>query len=210
MNNNSGEQVLYVDPIITEIEIFLPEERKPTDYKKERNTGSLETRECLQKSLLTSTTTGYIPDLSTGYKPQISNFLTEGNHPSSNDETVSSTPKPSVDCLDLGKNARFKNYPNFAFSVSSVNSLSSTLFHEELSLILNQGECSPPDMQNSIEKETTMLLENAPPNETEQTLLPDEFVSCLGIMNEELPCVNPYFPQNILESHFSRISLLEK
>ncbi|XP_016020026.2 interleukin-23 receptor [Rousettus aegyptiacus] len=210
MNNNSGEQVLYVDPIITEIEIFLPEEHKPTDYKKERNTGSLETRECLQKSLLTSTTTGYIPDLSTGYKPQISNFLTEGNHPSSNDETVSSTLKPSVDCLDLGKNARFKNYPNFAFSVSSVNSLSSTLFHEELSLILNQGECSPPDMQNSIEKETTMLLENAPPNETEQTLLPDEFVSCLGIMNEELPCVNPYFPQNILESHFSRISLLEK
>lgn len=209
MNNNSSEQVLYVDPVIAEIEIFLPEERKPTDYKKKRNTGSLETRGCLQKSLLTSTTVGYIPDLSTGYKPQISNFLTEGNHPSNDDETVSSTLKPSVDSLDLGKNARFKN-SDFAFSVSSVNSLSNILFREELSLILNQGECSPPDMQNSIEEETTMLLENAPPNETEQTLLPDEFVSCLGIMNEELPCVNPYFPQNILESHFSRISFLEK
>lgn len=209
MNNNSSEQVLYVDPVIAEIEIFLPEERKPTDYKKKRNTGSLETRGCLQKSLLTSTTVGYIPDLSTGYKPQISNFLTEGNHPSNDDETVSSTLKPSVDSLDLGKNARFKN-SDFAFSVSSVNSLSNILFREELSLILNQGECSPPDMQNSIEEETTMLLENAPPNETEQTLLPDEFVSCLGIMNEESPCVNPYFPQNILESHFSRISLLEK
>ncbi|XP_006919363.1 interleukin-23 receptor [Pteropus alecto] len=207
--NNSSEQVLYVDPVIAEIEIFLPEERKPTDHKKEKNTGSLETRGCLQKSLLTSTTVGYIPDLSTGYKPQISNFLTEGNHPSNDDETVSSTLKPSVDSLDLGKNARFEN-SDFAFSVSSVNSLSNILFREELSLILNQGECSPPDMQNSIEEETTMLLENAPPNETEQTLLPDEFVSCLGIMNEESPCVNPYFPQNILESHFSRISLLEK
>lgn len=41
---------------------------------------------------------------------------------------------------------------------------------------------SPPDMQNSIEGETAMLLEDALLKETipEQTLLPDEFVSCLG------------------------------
>ncbi|XP_006191073.1 interleukin-23 receptor [Camelus ferus] len=211
MNNNSSEQVLYVDPMITEIEIFLPEE-KPMDYRKEKNTGSLETRDSLQKSLLTDTTVVYIPDPNTGYKPQISNFLTEGNHLSTNDETALSTLRPPADSLDLGRNARFKNYPNFAFSMSSMNSLSNTLFLEELSLILNQGECNPPDTQNSVEGETAMLLENASPNETipEQTLLPDEFVSCLGIMNEELPTINSYFPQNILESHFDRISLLEK
>lgn len=212
MNNNSSEQVLYVDPVITEIEIFLPEENKPTDYKTEKNTGSLETTDCLQKSLLTNTTVVYIPGLSTGYKPQISNFLTGGNHLSKNDDTSSSTLKPPADTLDLGENARFKRYPNFAFSVSSRNSLSNTLFLEELSLILNQGECSPLDIQNSVEGETAMLLENASPNETipEQTLLPDEFVSCLGVMNEELPSINSYFPQNILENHFNTISLLEK
>ncbi|XP_025283861.1 interleukin-23 receptor [Canis lupus baileyi] len=212
MNNNSSEQVLYADPVITEIEIFLPEEHKPTDYKAEKNTGSLETRDCLQNSLLTNTTVVYIPGLSTGYKPQISNFLTGGNHLSKKDETSSSTLKPLADSSDLGGNARFKKYPNFAFSVSSMNSLSNTLFLEELSLILNQGERSPLDMQNSVEGETTMLLENASPNETipEQTLLPDEFVSCLGIMNEELPSINSYFPQNILENHFNTISLLEK
>ncbi|XP_022436853.1 interleukin-23 receptor [Delphinapterus leucas] len=211
MNNNSREQVLYVDPVITEIEIFLPEE-KPMDYKREKNTGSVETNDSLQKSLLTNTTIVYIPDLNTGYKPQVSNFLTGGNHLSNNDETASSTLEPPADCLNLGKNARFKKYPNFSFSVSSMNSLSNTLFLEELSLILNQGECSPPDMQNPVEGETTMLLENASPNENipEQTLLPDEFVTCLGSMNEALPSINSYFPQNILESHFNRISLLEK
>lgn len=211
MNNNSREQVLYVDPVITEIEIFLPEE-KPMDYKREKNAGSVETNDSLQKSLLTNTTIVYIPDLNTGYKPQISNFLTGGNHLSKNDETASSPLEPPADCLNLGKNARFKKYPNFSFSVSSMNSLSNTLFLEELSLILNQGECSPPDMQNPVEGETTMLLENASPNETipEQTLLPDEFVTCLGSMNEALPSINSYFPQNILESHFNRISLLEK
>nr|XP_025839044.1 interleukin-23 receptor [Vulpes vulpes] len=212
MNNNSSEQILYADPVITEIEIFLPEEHKPTDYKAEKNTGSLETRDCLQNSLLTNSTVVYIPGLSTGYKPQISNFLTGGNHLSKKDETSSSTLKPLADSSDLGGNARFKKYPNFAFSVSSMNSLSNTLFLEELSLILNQGERSPLDMQSSVEGETTMLLENASPNETipEQTLLPDEFVSCLGIMNEELPSINSYFPQNILENHFNTISLLEK
>uniref|UniRef100_A0A8D1EZA1 Interleukin-23 receptor n=3 Tax=Sus scrofa TaxID=9823 RepID=A0A8D1EZA1_PIG len=212
MNNNSSEQVLYVDPVITEIEIFLPEE-KPMGYKKEKNTGSLETRNSLQTSLLSNTTVVYIPDLNTGYKPQISNFLTGGNHLSNNDETASSTLEPPADALNLGKNARFKKHPHFAFSVSSMTSLSNTLFLEELSLILNQGECSPTDLQNSIEGETTVqLLENASPSETipEQTLLPDEFVSCLGRMNTELPSINSYFPQNILESHFNRISLLEK
>ncbi|KAM8792310.1 interleukin-23 receptor [Rhynchonycteris naso] len=211
MNNNSSEHVLYVEPMITEIEILLQEEHKPTDYKKEI-TGSLETRDCLQKSLLTNTTIVYIPNLNTGYKPQISKFLSKGNHLSSNDETVSSTLNPPVDFLDLEKNARFKKYPNFALSVSNMNSLSNTLLLEELNLILNQGECSPSDRQNSIEGETTMLLENASPSETipEQTLLPDEFVSCLGITNKELQSSNSYFPQNILESHFNRISLLEK
>nr|XP_054092391.1 interleukin-23 receptor [Callithrix jacchus] len=212
MNDNSSEQVLYVDPMITEIsEIFIPQHR-PTDHKKEKNTAPLETRDYLQNSPFDNTTVVYIPDLNTGYKPQISNFLPGGNHLSKNDEITSLTLKPPFDSLDLGNNPRLKKHPNFAFSVSSVNSLSNTLFLEELSLILNQGECSPPDIQNSIEEEPTTLLENNSPNETipEQTLLPDEFVSCLGILNEELPSTNSYFPQNILESHFSRISLLEK
>lgn len=29
MNNRPSEQVLYVDPLITEIEIILPEEKNP-------------------------------------------------------------------------------------------------------------------------------------------------------------------------------------
>ncbi|KAK2107191.1 Interleukin-23 receptor [Saguinus oedipus] len=212
MNDNSSEQVLYVDPMITEIsEILIPQHR-PTDYRKEKSAAPLETRDYLQNSPFDNTTVVYIPDLNTGYKPQISNFLPGGNHLSNNEEITSLTLKPPFDSLDLGNNPRLKKHPNFDFSVSSVNSLSNTLFLEELSLILNQGECSPPDIQNSKEEEPTTLLENDSPNETipEQTLLPDEFVSCLGILNEELPSTNSYFPQNILESHFSRISLLEK
>ncbi|XP_063481349.1 interleukin-23 receptor isoform X1 [Symphalangus syndactylus] len=211
MNNNSSEQVLYVDPMITEIkEIFIPE-HKPTDYKKE-NTGPLETRDGLENSLFDNTTVVYIPDLNTGYKPQISSFLPGGNHLSNNNEITSLTLKPPVDSLDSGNNPRLQKHPNFAFTVSSVNSLSNTLFLGELSLILNQGECSSPAIQNSVGEEATMLLGNDSPSETipEQTLLPDEFVSCLGIVNEELPSINSYFPQNVLESHFNRISLLEK
>nr|KAF6382248.1 interleukin 23 receptor [Pipistrellus kuhlii] len=212
MNNNSSEQVLYVDPVMTEIEIFLQEEHKPMDHKKGNNTGALETAGCLQKSLLTGTTVVYIPDINTGYKPQVSNFLTEEDHFNNDDDTDASALKPTVDSLDLEKNALFKKYPKFALSVSSMHSLNNTLFLEELSLILNQGESNPSDMQNSTEEETTLLLGHASPRETlpEQTLLPDEFVSCLGIMNEELPSSNSYFPQNVLENCFNRMSLLEK
>ncbi|XP_010603408.1 interleukin-23 receptor [Fukomys damarensis] len=209
VNNNSSEQVLYVDPVITEIiEISPSEDHKPADYRKEMKTGAQD----MKASLFTKSNVVYIPDLSAGYKPQISNFLPGRNHVSNTDEIDPSAPQPAVDSLDLGKNARFKKYPQLAFSVSSMNSLNNTLILEELSLILSQGECSPPDAQNSVEDESTVLLECDSPRESlpEQTLLPDEFVSCLGIMNEELPSVNPYFPQSILESHFNRISLLKK
>ncbi|XP_004699410.1 interleukin-23 receptor [Echinops telfairi] len=212
MNNNSSEQFLYTDPMITEIrETFLSEERKPTDYKKGTGTESQGTRDCLQESLLVNSSVVYIPDLNTGYKPQISNFLPGESSLSNNGETDSSTLKPLVDSLDLGKNAILKKYPHFDFSVSSMNSLGNALILEELSLILNQGECKPRDVQDSIEGETSGLLENGSLSGTipEQTL-PDELVSCLGVTNEELPSINPYFPQNILEEHFSKILLWEK
>ncbi|XP_006862558.1 PREDICTED: interleukin-23 receptor [Chrysochloris asiatica] len=207
VTNNPSEQVLYTDPMITEIrEVFFPEAHTLTDNNKGSQTGPQEMRDCLQESLLTNTTVVYIPDLNTGYKPQISNSLPGENPLSNNNETDSSILKTPVGSLDLGKNAISKKYPSFAVSVSSMNSLGNTLCLEELSLILNQGECNPHDRQNSIEGETTILLGNTSPNETipDQTLLPDEFVSCLGIMNEELPSINPYFPQSILEEHFNR------
>ncbi|XP_006171465.1 interleukin-23 receptor [Tupaia chinensis] len=212
INHNSSEQVLYVDPLITEIrEIFLPEESKPTDYEQEKNTGSLETGDCPQNPLFASTTVVYIPDPNAGYKPQISNLLPGENHLSNNDDITSSTLKPPADSLNLEKNARLKKYPNFAFSISSINLLSNSPFLEELDLILNLEDCSPSARRNSAE-ETTTLLENDSPSETipGQTWLSDELVSCLGIVNEELPAINPYFPQNILENHFNRISPLEK
>uniref|UniRef100_A0A8D2D0H8 Interleukin-23 receptor n=1 Tax=Sciurus vulgaris TaxID=55149 RepID=A0A8D2D0H8_SCIVU len=211
VTSNANEQVLDVDPEITEIrELFIPEEHKSMDCKE--NTGSLETSDCLPKSLFTSTPIVYIPDLHTGYKPQISSLLPGGHHLSQSDERDSSTPTPQVDSLGLGKNVRFKKYPNFGFSVASMNSLDNTLVLEELSLILNQGECSPLDLPNSTTGETTTFLENDSPNDPipEQTLLPDDFVSCLGIMDKELPSINSYFPQNILENHINRISFLEK
>ncbi|XP_020038034.2 interleukin-23 receptor [Castor canadensis] len=209
MNNNPREPVLYVDPMITEIrEIFLAE-RKPTDYKKEKKIGALD---FLQTSPFTNTNVVYIPDLNTGYKPQISNFAPQGNHFSNHDEVDFSIPELPADSLDMGKNVRLKECPNFAFPFPTMTSLSNTLILEELSLILNQGECHLPDTQNSMEGETTRFLESDSPSEStlEQTLLPDEFVSSLGTMNDDLPSVSSYFPQNILESHFNSISLLEK
>ncbi|XP_004634082.1 interleukin-23 receptor [Octodon degus] len=205
VSNNPGEQVLYVDPVIAEIrEVVLPEEYKPAHHRKEASAGG----QAAQAAALPSSAVVYVPALSSGYKPQISGPLPGGDHLSSGEETNPSPLRATVGSLDLAKNARGGQHPQFAFPVSSMDSLSGTLILEELSLILNQGECGPPDILNTTEGESTLLLgSDAVP---EQTVLPDEFVSCLGIVNEELPSANPYFPQNILESCFSRISLPQK
>ncbi|ERE66391.1 interleukin-12 receptor subunit beta-2 [Cricetulus griseus] len=197
--NNAGEQALYVDPVLTEVSEVTPLEHKPT--------GLLETRDCALTTLSTSSSVVYIPDLNTGYKPQVSNLPLGGSHFISKDERESTT----LEDAD-GHFARLKTYPGFAFSASSMTLLSKTLILDELSLILNQGEFNPLDIQNSRQEETNMILESNTPSETipEQTLLSDEFVSCLAIGNEDLPSINSYFPQNILESQFNGISLLQK
>lgn len=206
-NENASEQALYVDPILTEISEISPLEHKPTDYKKDRLTGFLETRDCPLTTLSTSSSVVYIPDLNTGYKPQVSNVPPEENHFINRDERDPMSLEATGDHF-----ARLKTYPNFTFSASSMTSLSKTLILDELSLVLNQGEFNSLDIQNSRQEETSMILQNDSPSETipVQTLLPDEFVSCLAIGSEDLPSINSYFPQNVLESHFSGIPLLQK
>lgn len=194
-----------MDPVLTEVSETTPPEHKPTGYKEEKLMGLLETRDCPLTMLSTSSSVVYIPDLNTGYKPQISNAPPEKNHFISRDEE-STTLEATGDCF-----ARLKIYPNFAFSSSSTTLLSKTLILDELNLVLNQGEFNPLEIQNSRQEETTMVLESGSASETipEQTLLSDEFVSCLAIGSEDLPSVHSYFPQNILESQFSGISLFK-
>ncbi|KAH0510561.1 Interleukin-23 receptor [Microtus ochrogaster] len=204
-DNTASEHDLYMDPVVTEVSETTPLEHKPTGYKEEKLVGLLETRDCPLTMLSTSSSVVYIPDLNTGYKPQISNVPPEENHFITRDEE-STTLDATGDCF-----ARLKIYPNFAFSSSSTTLLSKTLILDELNLVLNQDAFNPLEIQNSRQEETTMILESGSPSETipEQTLLSDEFVSCLAIGSEDLPSVNSYFPQNILESQFSGISLFK-
>lgn len=196
-----------MDPVLTEIREISPLEHKPADYKEERLTGLLETRDCPLTTLSTSSSVVYIPDLNTGYKPQVSNVPPGGNHFINRDERDHTSLEATDDHFD-----RFKTYPNFQFSASSMTLLSKTLILDELSLVLNQGEFNSLDIQNSRQEDTSMILQSDSPSEIipAQTLLSDEFISCLAIRNEDLPSINSYFPQNVLESHFSRISLLQK
>ncbi|KAL1778041.1 interleukin-23 receptor, partial [Sigmodon hispidus] len=204
-NYNDSEQTLYVDPVLTEISEISPLEYRPTGCKEKRLTELLETRDCPLTMLSNSSSVVYIPDFNTGYKPQTSNILPGENH--FRDERESATLEATGDHI-----TRLKTYPNFAFSASSMTLLSKTLILDGLSLILNQGEFNPLDLQNSRQEETAMILESDTPSETipEQTLLSDEFVSCLAIGSEDLPSINSYFPQDILERQFSGISLLQK
>ncbi|NP_653131.3 interleukin-23 receptor precursor [Mus musculus] len=206
-NDNASEQALYVDPVLTEISEISPLEHKPTDYKEERLTGLLETRDCPLGMLSTSSSVVYIPDLNTGYKPQVSNVPPGGNLFINRDERDPTSLETTDDHF-----ARLKTYPNFQFSASSMALLNKTLILDELCLVLNQGEFNSLDIKNSRQEETSIVLQSDSPSETipAQTLLSDEFVSCLAIGNEDLPSINSYFPQNVLESHFSRISLFQK
>ncbi|XP_020848642.1 interleukin-23 receptor [Phascolarctos cinereus] len=197
--NNSSESSLDPDPVITEIEeTYLQKEFQPIHSKMETTTEPAATGEDPHTSPLVDVTVAYLPDPSTGYKPQISSLL-PGAHPTHkiSDPRVSAF-ESQVNPLGLGKNVVIRNCPSPVFSSTSTNVGRDLFSLKERGLIFDPSESGSVEGPEETEMEALMTLEKQPSRESlpEQTLLPDDLVSCLRARGEEeSPDVRPYFPQ---------------
>ncbi|KAM9000679.1 interleukin-23 receptor [Sarcophilus harrisii] len=199
MMNDSSEPFLDPDPEIMEVEetnLHKAFQHRPS--KMESTRGSEAIGEHPQTSPPVDITVSYLPDPNTGYRPQVSSLLPVENPPCEISDLRVSSLEPHVSSLGLGKNVVIRNCPSPVFSGSGTNAGRNFFSLEETRLILDHGESSLTEDPNESEVEVMMTLEKQASWESlpEQTLLPDDLVSCLRTTGEEeSPDVHPYFPQ---------------
>ncbi|XP_074121786.1 interleukin-23 receptor [Sminthopsis crassicaudata] len=198
MMNNSSETFPDPDPEIVEVEetnLHKAFQHRPSKTESTRESEAI--GEHPQTSPPVDVTVSYLPDPNTGYKPQVSSLLPVENPPCEISDLRVSSLEPHASSLGLGKNVVIRNCPSPVFSGSGTNVGRNFFSLEETRLILDHGESSLMEGPNEPEVEVMMTLEKQASWESlpEQTLLPDDLVSCLRTMGEESPDVHPYFPQ---------------
>uniref|UniRef100_A0A674JWT1 Fibronectin type-III domain-containing protein n=1 Tax=Terrapene triunguis TaxID=2587831 RepID=A0A674JWT1_9SAUR len=191
MSSNSTQLFLdNDDPVVTEVlETSLQEECKTTDTKKGNRKVATEHMAISQNSLLVST---LVTEQNNGYKPQVSNRSPLGNVFSNTYETQSQALDPNTYLSSQDTHVLLKDYTSpITFLWNAEGTGSNTFLLEKFNLILNNNRSGQSNTFNTTDEEPNTLLENqwkSPPsteNVQEQTLVPDELVSCLGAVTEE-------------------------
>uniref|UniRef100_A0A674JTI3 Fibronectin type-III domain-containing protein n=1 Tax=Terrapene triunguis TaxID=2587831 RepID=A0A674JTI3_9SAUR len=203
MSSNSTQLFLdNDDPVVTEVlETSLQEECKTTDTKKGNRKVATEHMAISQNSLLVST---LVTEQNNGYKPQVSNRSPLGNVFSNTYETQSQALDPNTYLSSQDTHVLLKDYTSpITFLWNAEGTGSNTFLLEKFNLILNNNRSGQSNTFNTTDEEPNTLLENqwkSPPsteNVQEQTLVPDELVSCLGAVTEESIGIKSYFPQTV-------------
>uniref|UniRef100_A0A8C0GE49 Interleukin 23 receptor n=1 Tax=Chelonoidis abingdonii TaxID=106734 RepID=A0A8C0GE49_CHEAB len=189
------------DPVVTEVlETSLQEECKTTDTKKGTRKVATEHMAISQNSLFVS---ALVTEQNNGYKPQVSNRSPLGNISSNTYKAQSQALDPNTYLSSQDTNVFLKDYTSpITFLWNAEGTGSNTFLLEKINLILN-NRSGQSNTFSTTDEEPNTLLENqwkSPPsteNVQEQTLVPDELVSCLGAVTEGSIGIKSYFPQTI-------------
>ncbi|XP_025068667.1 interleukin-23 receptor [Alligator sinensis] len=201
MNDISTEFYLVDDdPVVTEIqENSLHGENKTVDTPKDNREVTIENADSPQNSSpdrFTATEHSY------GYKPQIFNGNTLGYICSNAYETQTQTLDPHASPSSLDTNVFLKDYTSPTPYLWNAEGVERNIFLlEKINLILSNSRSGQSSTFSSANEEPSRLVENQQKgslsieNVQEQTLVPDEMVSCLSALNEGSRHIKSYFPQ---------------
>nr|XP_013800554.1 PREDICTED: interleukin-23 receptor [Apteryx mantelli mantelli] len=185
------------DPTIMEIEeMSVHEEYKIVDIGKKHSKAVPEKAACLRSSVPAgSAATEPVSD----YKPQLSDGNPLGYVAANIYQTQPHTLAPEPET-----NVFFRDYTSpITYLWNAEGTEQHAFLLEKINLILNNNRSGQNNAFDSAQEEQNTLLENqwektlSSENAQEQTLVPDELVSCLRTMNEESVDIKICFPQSI-------------
>ncbi|XP_074858971.1 interleukin-23 receptor [Carettochelys insculpta] len=188
------------NPVVTEVlETSLQEECKAVDSQMGEREMAADHMDLSQNSQLVST---IVTEQNNGYKPQVSNTNPQGNVFTNSQETQSLDPNTYLSSQDT--NIFLKDYTIPITSLWNADTTgSNTFLLEKINLILNNRRSGQSSTFSTTDEEPNILWENQrkslPTTESsqEQTLIPDELVSCLQAVTEESIGIKSYFPQTV-------------
>lgn len=199
MTHNSTRLFLeYEDVVITEVEETLVNTAMDDDNSDSKDA---EHANSLQEVLLVDNS---VIVEENGYKPQVSNktllasaFCSTYNMHSQNWDTNSILPAPSM-------NISIKDNTSPMASIWPIAGTDENMFSlEKMSLVLNNSRSGISSVVSLMDEEPSLPMQNpwqfpqSDDNTQEQTVMPNELLSCLGAVNEDSTTIITYFPQCI-------------
>ncbi|XP_062990581.1 interleukin-23 receptor [Elgaria multicarinata webbii] len=201
MHSSTGLFVDYADAVVTEVEeILVHKEYKALDDAKEIREAVSEKVNIPEDRLFignSDVTEG------NGYKPQVSNKTFLGSVFSSTYGIHSQTPDTKSNTPGLPMNSLIKGYTSPMATIWPVAGTDkNTFLFEKISLVMNNSRSGQNNMVSSANEEQDTSTANqwkallSDEDIQEQTLIPDELLSCLNVLDEDSTNVMSYFPQN--------------
>ncbi|XP_042320950.1 LOW QUALITY PROTEIN: interleukin-23 receptor [Sceloporus undulatus] len=189
----------YEDSVITEVEeILVHKEYKAQDGRKETKEAVLQKPD-LPERILSVSNSDVIE--ANGYKPQVSNKALLGNILTCTNEIHCPNPDAISNSPTLPMNSSIKDYMSPMVTKWPDEN---TLLFEKISLVLNSGGSgqsnvfSPADEEPNTPTAEQWSFLLSDDNVQEQTLIPEELLSCLKVVDNDSTCtVMPYFPQSM-------------
>ncbi|XP_053101844.1 interleukin-23 receptor [Hemicordylus capensis] len=194
-HNSSGLFLDYEDTVVTEVEeTLLHKEYKAFGEHKE-------TRETVSEKEVPFVN-NFDMTAGNGYKPQVSNktplesvFCNTSEIHSQNTDITSNLPASSTNIL-------IKDYTSPMTSLWPIADTNENTFSfEKMNLVSNNSRSEQSNMVNATGEEEPMETQwkfhLSDDDIQEQTLIPDEMLSCLRVMNEDSTDFMLYFPQTI-------------
>ncbi|KAH0618522.1 hypothetical protein JD844_017811 [Phrynosoma platyrhinos] len=187
----------YEDSVITEVEeILVHKDYKAQDGRKETKEAVFQTPDVPERTFFVSNSDVIEAN---GYKPQVSNKALLGNTFTCSTEIHCQNSDTKSNSPTLPMNISIKDYMS---PMATTRPDENTLLFEKISLVLNGGGSgqsnvfSPADEEPNTPtaKQWRFLLSDD--NVQEQTLIPDELLSCLNVVDKDSTDVMPYFPQS--------------
>ncbi|XP_053246961.1 interleukin-23 receptor [Podarcis raffonei] len=198
-HNSTGLFIDHEDAVVTEVEeTLVHKEYKVVDHKEE-------TREAVLDNVNIPEDILFVGNSDTteenGYKPQISSpaVLQDSTY-----EIHSQSPDKKPNIPALPASSLIKDFPTpMATTWPTVGTNENTFLFDKISLVLNNSKSGQSNMVSSTDEEPHTPTENqwkpllSDEDIQEQTLIPDELLSCLNAVNEDSSDIMSYFPQNV-------------
>uniref|UniRef100_A0A670ITZ0 Fibronectin type-III domain-containing protein n=1 Tax=Podarcis muralis TaxID=64176 RepID=A0A670ITZ0_PODMU len=198
-HNSTGLFIDHEDAVVTEVEeTLVHKEYKVVDHKEE-------TREVVLDNVNIPEDRLFVGNLDTteenGYKPQISSPAVLQD---STNEIHSQSPDKKPNTPAFPDSSLIKDFPSPMATIwPIVGTNENTFLFDKISLVLNNSKSGQSNMVSSTDEEPHTPTDNqwkpllSDEDIQEQTLIPDELLSCLNAVNEDSSDIMSYFPQNV-------------
>ncbi|XP_061486488.1 interleukin-23 receptor [Rhineura floridana] len=202
IHNSTGLFLHYEDAVVTEVEETLVHKEYKVVGDKEKAREAILEKVNIPEEIVFVGNSDMTEE--NGYKPQVLNKAVLSYQHGNINEIHSQSPDDKPNSPALPVSSLIKDYPSPMATMWPITGANENIFlFDKISLVLNNSRSGQSNIVSSADEEPHTPIESqlkflfSDEDIQEQTLIPEELLSCLKNVNEDSSNLMSYFPQNI-------------